>query len=535
MKTAIILATATCFYFLVDRVIFSNYRAHIDLGLLHMVFNSAVTEIFDFTWSEYTTLCMLFFFLLILQYSFYIVMQQYNVHRFPRLIFTVLFLLLLGVQGGYLWAVTVGDAAVLLAAGWVPGFFSNTFKTEHSAPIKLNYPLNDLSFNLSVAPHPNILIITIDSWRYDNLDVHTTPFAFAFSQKSTRYANHYSGGNGTLPGVFSLFYSANPDDFAAFDAAAKGPVLFDALYKNGYEVGAYTSASAMYPPFYRTVFLHVKNFEATVAGQTSVERDINITEKTKALMDKAHQLGKPYFAFVFYDSAHAYNYPKAHFAPPFLPSAKVNRFYFLTKMQQQEQLMRHQYRNALYFIDGLIGDLLLKLKQDGTLENTLVILTSDHGEEFNDNNLGYWGHTSNFMPAQTHVPFVVHWPHQSGSNQVNYYTSHYDLVPTIASHFLGVMNKVADYSLGIDLDSSEKREVILIGSYKRLAFFVPTLQLVAITDALGGFQVKNFKDQSFDLTAIATLYFKIAQDQINHFHSEASSKALIKKRDSSTN
>ncbi len=44
----------------------------------------------------------------------------------------------------------------------------------------------------------------------------------------------------------------------------------------------------------------------------------------------------------------------------------------------------NRYRNSLNFIDGLIGESIQTLKESGEYDITIIVLTSDHGQEFND-------------------------------------------------------------------------------------------------------------------------------------------------------
>jgi arylsulfatase A-like enzyme len=67
-----------------------------------------------------------------------------------------------------------------------------------------------------------------------------------------------------------------------------------------------------------------------------------------------------------------------------------------------------RYEAALTYLDGEIGRLLAQLDASGKLDNTIVIITSDHGEEFGEHGL-YWHAHSLYLPA-LHVPLVVVWP-----------------------------------------------------------------------------------------------------------------------------
>src|SRR5689334_9830021 len=70
--------------------------------------------------------------------------------------------------------------------------------------------------------------------------------------------------------------------------------------------------------------------------------------------------------------------------------------------------VRNRYKNALHYVDGVAGGMLDALEKSGALENTIVLITGDHGEEFAEN--GHWGHTSNFAPEQVAVPLLLRGP-----------------------------------------------------------------------------------------------------------------------------
>ena len=64
------------------------------------------------------------------------------------------------------------------------------------------------------------------------------------------------------------------------------------------------------------------------------------------------------------------------------------------------------------------------------MENTIVIVTSDHGEEFNDNHAGWWGHSGNFTRYQTQVPLVFYFPGRA-PRRVTQMTAHVDVPTTL--------------------------------------------------------------------------------------------------------
>src|SRR5699024_3017075 len=101
------------------------------------------------------------------------------------------------------------------------------------------------------------------------------------------------------------------------------------------------------------------------------------------------------------------------------------------------------YRNSVHFVDALIGKALDKLRAQGMMDDTIIVITGDHGQAFNDTGLGYWGHNSNYSRYQTKVPLVIHWPGRQAPRRIGYFTSHMDIAATLMQRVLGVNNAFA--------------------------------------------------------------------------------------------
>ena len=127
----------------------------------------------------------------------------------------------------------------------------------------------------------------------------------------------------------------------------------------------------------------------------------------------------------------------------------------------------------------------------GLADNTIVILTSDHGEEFNDNGANYWGHNSNFSRVQMQVPLVIKWP-QKTPERVSAVTVSYDVPTTLLTQVLGVQNRIRDFSLGRDLLAPvpHPRKFLLVGSYLEQALLEE--KRIVVIDAQGRLSFKDW-------------------------------------------
>jgi hypothetical protein len=130
----------------------------------------------------------------------------------------------------------------------------------------------------------------------------------------------------------------------------------------------------------------------------------------------------------------------------------------------------NDYRNSLHFVDSIAGAILDELDTLGVLDRTIVVITTDHGESFNEQGSNFWGHGSNFTENQVRVPFVIHAPGRPPM-RIARRTSHIDLAPTLLRDYFGCTSDANEYSNGRNLfDETNEPRPFVIGSYVSHAF-----------------------------------------------------------------
>ncbi len=308
----------------------------------------------------------------------------------------------------------------------------------------------------------NVLFIMIDAWRYDDETAKVTPNVARFGEHAARFHHHLSGGNSTQAGMFSLFYSLPATYWESFRNSGVRPVLMGTMAKQGYDFKILGSAPLNHPPFDRTIFTGIEGLRLFTPGNTAVERDRRITDDMVAFLKKQDG-SKPFMGMLFYDAAHGKDLPPGK-AKRFTPSWDKPDYMALNN-DLDPIPYRNLYRNALFYVDQQIGEVLDTLKETGLDKNTLVVITSDHGEEFNDNHMNFWGHGSNYSQAQIHVPMLVAGPGIQ-SRDIEWTTTHFDVAPTLMGNVLGVTTPYDDYSVGHNMFNSKgKWDWTIIGSY----------------------------------------------------------------------
>lgn len=117
-----------------------------------------------------------------------------------------------------------------------------------------------------------------------------------------------------------------------------------------------------------------------------------------------------------------------------------------------------------------MGCVLHKLEEKKLLDNTLVIITGDHGQEFNENHKNYWGHGSNYSPVQTHIP--SYYMNRENSHIPTITVPRTMILHQLMNKVLGVTNPPSDYSMGHLITDTCPRNWHIVGDNLNYAFIV---------------------------------------------------------------
>jgi membrane-anchored protein YejM (alkaline phosphatase superfamily) len=174
---------------------------------------------------------------------------------------------------------------------------------------------------------------------------------------------------------------------------------------------------------------------------------------------------------LWHDSPHqTYSYPPGR--TPFTPSAPDLDYMVMTRNEgpPPEVLgaVRNRYKNAVHHADAVLGRVLATLRRTGLEEDTWVVVTGDHGEEFRE--CGFFGHTSAFTPAQVEVPFLLRGPGIEPGTETRP-SSHLDFAPTLLE-ILGAPRAVRDeWCLGENLLELPAERARVLGGWNELGLW----------------------------------------------------------------
>ena len=340
--------------------------------------------------------------------------------------------------------------------------------------IALNYP----HARPSVAPdgmRPDVLVIVIDCLRQDRLTEEHAPNLSRFAEQSRRYEDHVSAGNSTRFGLFSMIYGLHGSYWFPILEERRSPVLIDTLVELGYRFGVFGSASMDYPEMRSTLWSAIPHsvhdsFEAPEAWQ----RDELAADAMIHWLEEVARGDSPFFGFLLLDSPHQiYSHPPD--ATPFTPSAEEIDYMSLTRNEGPDpallEAVRNRYDNAVFHADDVAGDVLAAIQRSPRFENTLVLVTGDHGEEFQE--CGFFGHTSAFTPQQMAVPLLFRGPGVEPGTETRP-TSHLDFPATLLE-IMGANPAGRDsWCLGESLldPPAERRRVM--GAWNELGVWTPS-------------------------------------------------------------
>ncbi len=297
---------------------------------------------------------------------------------------------------------------------------------------------------------PNILFITLDTLRADHLSSYgyqrsTTPNLDKLAKRGAMFENAFANSSWTLPAHASMFTGLLPHEHKADWTQPLGKdkqTLAEELAARGYQTAAFAANTSYVSPewglghgFTRFDVYGsslIEDATSTVYGKKLALNVLprigyfEIPGRKRANQVNAEFLdwlstvnGRPFFAFLNYFDLHDPYLTDAPFRTKFsdkVTNGELINFQFQAttfrrkpKLTDQEiQAEIDSYDGCLAYLDEKLGELFAELNRRGLDQNTLVIITSDHGEAFGNHDL--FGHGNGLYVDTLHVPLIFLWP-----------------------------------------------------------------------------------------------------------------------------
>ena len=310
-------------------------------------------------------------------------------------------------------------------------------------------PVSVKASSRSAVGSPNVVLITLDTVRPDHLSLYgysrpTSPNLDRWARHGVVFDNAVSASSWTLASHASIFTGLLPHQHGADWARPLDSsrwTLAEALRSRGYETAGFTSNLA----YGEAGWGLGQGFEVYEDAKNSVPHDLAATLAGGLLIQPLYgslvrhdfldrrgasavnsdvirwfkrRSGEPFFLFVNYFDAHS---------PYFAPSPFDGRFGKTSRAvldkawpimdeadfshplsDQERQALVDAYDNCLASLDDQVGKLLTFLASRPEWSNTIVIITSDHGEAFGEH--GAYNHGWNLYRETVHVPLVIFGP-----------------------------------------------------------------------------------------------------------------------------
>ncbi len=308
----------------------------------------------------------------------------------------------------------------------------------------------------------NLVVITIDTLRADHVGTYghdrpTTPTIDALARRGARFELAHSTSPWTVPSTASILTSRMP---TGHGSVRVGQVKNRRERPRQLRADISTLAGVLGEAGYRTAFFSGNAF---VRGQVLADFDTweNTLQNASQIRRRSaswlgEDPGAPFFLYLQPFDLHVPIEPPERYVDMFeAPSGgeresrhKDWHYMKVTDFEDEEFLRFADHKRALYdgalrYVDDEIAEIMAILSELGVAERTVVVVTSDHGEEFWDHVeiesrldgelVGTWGidHGHSFFQELLHVPLVVSGPGVAQGRSVRCPVSLLDLAPTV--------------------------------------------------------------------------------------------------------
>ncbi|MCM2371568.1 sulfatase-like hydrolase/transferase [Aporhodopirellula aestuarii] len=296
----------------------------------------------------------------------------------------------------------------------------------------------------SPAKYPDVLIIVCESLRPEMLDPAIMPHADAASRSGLRLNHHYSGGNATSLGMFSIFSGLEAVWFYKSEMRF-APSLNRLFHQTGYELGFFAGHDD-WGTFQMDAFVSPRHFDQfTIEPMDWLASDRRAIAAAESFLAEAPDTQRPpRLAVLFLYSTHA----------PFAvePSHSIDRpaataDYPIPFPSSWRPSVWNRYRNAARTLDAELASLIH--------DDRITVVTGDHGESFLDDDT--IGHGTRLSESQMRVPAFITGPNVPAM-ETSDMTMHADLLPTILSA-AGIQTSMPNQLDGLDLLSASNKQL----------------------------------------------------------------------------
>jgi len=455
--------------------------------------------------------------------------------RYVILIITLLIIMVILIPRAYVQDSTPHIAALknIIKPSWL--------KIDKEIPLTSKEPV--LNINLQTK-NPNIIIILLESvpakhMTFNGYERNVTPNIDKFANQNIVFNNAYSSASHTSqaqPVLLSSRYALVNKIGNDFKKDYPKTFMWDILKNNGYNTSLFSAADLN--TFNLIEYLNQKNLDIFWHSITDGKFDYIFTNEKKdydeRVVNKAIEWidslnnSDPFFTYINFQANHyPFIYPNESslFKPEKDKSVFTNYLYVA---EEDWEPTINRYDNALHYTDKQIGILLDYLDERGLLNNTIIILTSDHGESLNERPQGIM-HGFGVYEEEIKVPLIFSIPGEK-HKEIDEKVRLIDVIPTIlnisgfslSDNFQGrVMTK--DPLIFSYAQNQNNKIGIIKGDLKYtldLNSYVPEAYNLTSDPKEINNLIKTEKDRQFYANRYGYILFKWYDCQINYYKKE---------------
>lgn len=317
-------------------------------------------------------------------------------------------------------------------------------------PLAANYRAARAAAALPPAPQgPNVLLIIVDALRADHLSTYgynlsTSPNLTRWAASGVLFENAVAPSSWTLPSHASILTGRYPTEHHAGEddwrLDNRYPTLGEDFEKNGYRTAAFSGnfllfcrrvgfgrgfqhfedASLVERLTGTNLGRHIHNRLATMGLIANVPGRQDAAVISKNALHWIESDSRPFFVTVNYFDVHEpFMPPRSYFQRFSSVRHPMNQYHWQPDVQlppDQLQRLVAAYDASIAYVDDQLGHFLSQLDQRGILKNTVVVITSDHGQEFQEH--GYLFHGHGLYWSVIHAPLIISGPGVAANSRV---------------------------------------------------------------------------------------------------------------------
>lgn len=266
----------------------------------------------------------------------------------------------------------------------------------------------------------NLLLITIDTLRADRLgcygfEKNTSPSIDKFSEESLLFENAVVQTPFTGPSHSSIFtgkYLANHGVLSnGYILTDDNVALAEVLKKNGYTTGAFIASYVL-----KKDYNYNQGFDVYSGGEVSERRADEVTNDLLQWIEKNKK--EKFFAWAHFYDAHCPYFPPEEFRDRFRGQYKGDfdtdkkcgktQYNKIELSGDDVEYVKSMYEAEIAYVDSNMKQIFEALAEWGLKENTVIVITSDHGESLYEK--GLFGHNLCLYDYEIKIPLIIHYP-----------------------------------------------------------------------------------------------------------------------------